>query len=151
MNSLPATSHTVSLFLADLHSSGYATSTIRTFLSGIAYQHKIRGFSDPTATFLIEKAIHGLRKLKPTQDTRKPITIPILTTLIQTLSNLRLERYDQVLYRAMFSTAFFALCRIGEITKSDSNHNLVMDNILYNRNLSAYSIRFDSFKHSCEQ
>lgn len=148
LGSFPASSNVIALFISFMHSHMYATSTIRTFVSAIGYVHKINGLPDPTISFTIQKAFTGLKKLRPTLDKRQPITPSILFTLLNKLPSICKTRYRLVLFRAMFLLAFFALCRVGEITVSPANHNLQLNNVQFYRRPCSYIISFASFKHS---
>ena len=106
------------------------------------------GHQDPTVSFFITKAFHGLRKIKPPKESRKPITPDILLTLVHTLSDLHITAYQKILFKAMFLTAFFALCRISEITQTSANHNLHLNDLNFNEGQCSFSVTFRSFKHS---
>lgn len=62
-------------FVAYLSCNGYSFSTASSYVSGIAFQLKINGFSDVTDSFVIRKMLKGFHKARPTRDTRAPVTI----------------------------------------------------------------------------
>ena len=145
----PANSHTIGLWITDLHCKGYATNSIRTFVSAIAYYHKLFNFPDPSSTFMIQKAFQGLKKLKPSMDNRQPITPVIINQLVHQLRRLEITSYDKTLFTAMFLVAFYGLCRVSEITHNKhSNHNIQVDNVSLRNKPSSIVITFQSFKHS---
>ena len=74
----PASSHSVMLFVAHCYDSNLAASTILTYMSALSYFHKIKGFPDPTQSFVIRKCLQGYQKERATNDQRKPITLNIL-------------------------------------------------------------------------
>ena len=49
-------------------------------------------------------------------DTRLPITLPILHTLVDSAESFSCSSYTKVQFRAMCSLAFYALLRVGELT-----------------------------------
>ena len=83
---------------------------------------------DPSASFLITKTFQGLCKLRPTVDTRQPITSDLLHKLIGSLSIARLTgpRNDLILFCAMFLFAFYVLCRISDIRFLTNPHRLIV-------------------------
>lgn len=122
------------LFIAYCTHQGLSASSVSTYMSGIGYAHKIRGFSDPTKSFLVNKAVEGLRRLKggQVQDLRAPITLPLLDNLIDSLKYICTNTYETVMFTAAFSLAFFGLLRISEFTvpsikKSSQKHLSVND------------------------
>ena len=120
-----AVSH-VCLFVAYLSNKKFAPKTLSTYLSAIAYIHKITDHPDPTTSFLVSKLIAGAYRLRPSFDTRLPITVAILNKLVNSVKVLITDAYLQVLYSAMFLFAFNALTRIGEITlNKTANNNLL--------------------------
>ena len=123
---LPCSVAHIALFVAYLHHNGFAPKTISTYLSAVAYAHKIRNFQDPTDGFLIRKLVAGAYRLRPAYDLRLPITIPVLNKLIQSLVHTTASRYDYVLFRAMFLFAFESFARVGEITSNGSNAHRVI-------------------------
>ena len=62
-----------------------ARSTIKSYLSAISYAHKLKGFNDPTKSFLIDKLLTALSRQQPS-DIRLPITRSILHQLISSLT-----------------------------------------------------------------
>ena len=71
---------------------------------------------DPTAAFCVQKVLSAVNKLHGKQDSRLPITLILLSRLTSSLTTTVKSIYNRVLLKAMFTIAFFGLCRIGEIT-----------------------------------
>lgn len=82
---------------------------------------KINGFPDPGNDFLVNLSLSGLAKTDRGLDARLPITIKILRKLLSTIDTAVNPSYDQALYTAMWSLAFFAFLRIGEFTVRQSS------------------------------
>ena len=111
----PASEATVANFIAFLFSKNFAASTIISYVSAIASIHKFAAYPDPTQYFLVKKLLSGTQKIKGQQDTRLPVTEPILIGLINHHPKSSLTSYDQKMFKAIFTLAFSAFLRIGEI------------------------------------
>lgn len=124
---LPLSVTTVALFVAHLHCIKLSNRTISTYLSAVAYAHKLLQMPDPTANFLITTLIRGSQRLSPSYDLRLPITVPVLNQLIRSLGYTSQSFFHRVLYTAMFLFAFSTFARCGEIAFSShqSKNNLV--------------------------
>ncbi|MES9881804.1 MAG: hypothetical protein ABW185_13080 [Sedimenticola sp.] len=106
----------MSLFIAYLHHEGFAPKTMSTYLSAIGYVHKLNSLPDPSTAFLVTKLVAGAYRLKPSFDTRLPITVPVLNKLLQSLPHVTTSSFEHFLFRSMFLLGFSAFARIGEIT-----------------------------------
>ncbi|XP_033747006.1 uncharacterized protein LOC117332230 [Pecten maximus] len=156
---LPLSYATIALYVASLHEKGFSASTITSNLSAIAYFHNISGYNthDPTKAFVVRKAVAGAARLMPQYDARLPITKPILQKLVHSLQYVYPMQYNQLLYKAIFSLAFYGLARVGELvmTAQDKSDNVlqVSDvNIVYqNSKPSSMQVCFRHFKHNSSQ
>lgn len=147
---LPTRVPILALFISDLDRRGYAPATISSHVSAIGYVHKLNGWSDPTSSFLVQKLLGACHKRNKQTDVRLPIDKPMLAKLIRA-TNFTIERRDhRLLFQAMFSLAFHAFLRVGEMT-SPSN-NLTMSNTIQVDQLEVEAfcmkLTFRSFKHS---
>ena len=116
--SLPLFPHCIPLFISYLSFRKLAFSTITSYLAAISYVHKLRGFPDPTKSFLIQKLLSALSR-KRSVDVRLPVTRPVLHELIRSLRFTNSSAFQRSLYATMFLVAFYGLFRIGELaTKS---------------------------------
>lgn len=151
---LPLSVATISLFIAYMFKKAFAPTTISTYLSAISYVHKMLSLPDGTRSFLVDKLISGTYRLaKCTLDSRLPITVPVLNKLLIHLPMLT-SRYDCLLYKALFLTAFSAWARIGELVMTK---NVPLDSLIQLQDITVcYSqgiaqeieIRFRKFKHN---
>lgn len=121
-------------------------------MSALAYIHNILGLPDPTKGFLVKKLLYGLRR-KHIVDKRLPITYNILRQLIDALPHVLQDRYKQVLFKAMFLTAFFALLRVGELSVVANNqtNTLLASNMAFqytHRKVDSVMLTLKQFKHS---
>ena len=57
--------------------------------------------------------------LRPAYDMKLPITVQVLDKLVHSLEHTAVNRYDYVLFRAMFLFAFETLSQIGEIISTE--------------------------------
>ena len=105
---------------------------------------------DPTAVFCVQKILSAINKLHGKQDSRLPITLILLSRLNLSLTDAIRNVYHRSLLQAMFTTAFFGLCRIGEITKQpDGVVALDIDQLQINSKFLLLSITH--FKHNKAQ
>ena len=123
---LPLSSSHLALFISYLSARKLAPSTITSYLSAIGYVHKIKGYSDPTKSFLIHKLLTALSRRR-LADLRLPITRPVLHELVKSLQHTNSSAYQRCLYSAMFLLAFYGFFRIGELAaKSADGTNSVL-------------------------
>ncbi|XP_064645370.1 uncharacterized protein LOC135498830 isoform X2 [Lineus longissimus] len=119
--SLPLSVSDCTLFVAYLYSKNYAPATIASYLSAVCFTMKWHGYPDPSSSFLVKKLLGAAQNLKGSSDIRLPITKPILVRLLAAVPRVFPLRYQQLLVRAMFSTAFHACLRIGEMVPKTCN------------------------------
>ena len=113
--SFPAHRKEIYLYVAYLSTVGYAASTVTTYLSAIAYNHKIHDMPDPTDSFVLKKMVEGYkRKVGVTRDKRRPISLELLGKILASLELSSSSTYECSLFRAAFALAFFGFLRIGE-------------------------------------
>lgn len=117
-NEWPVSNSHIVAYIAYLSFLAAAPSTVSTYLSAIAYIHKINNWPDPTNSFIVKKMKEGFRRLEPHSDSRFPITFPILSRLVSILPSVCASMYEVVLFRTAFLLAFFAFLRVGEFTCS---------------------------------
>ena len=144
----PAEVSAVASFIASLFQSGYASASIATNLSAISYFHKIDGFVDPTAAFIIKKLLHGASKLRPSLDCRAPVTKTILHSLVRSATHTTDCCYNNTLICSMYLLAFHAFLRIGEMVAGSAKKShtvLQVDQVTVNQ--SECVVVFRSYKH----
>ena len=126
-------SHVVS-FISFLSLEGKAPATIRSYLSGVVFRHKINGWDDPSKVFIIQKLLEGSKRLHGHPDTRAPITLDILRSIVAILEKVCSSTYESTLFHAAFTLAFFAFLRVGEFTvrsRSDPGHKIIAINDIH--------------------
>lgn len=149
---LPVNTNNVGLYVSHLASLGLQPSTIQSHLSALSFVHKIHNQVDPTHTFLIGKIMAALHKNSPCVDKRQPITLPLLQKLISDLPTTQDCAYQVALYSAMYSLAYFACLRVGELVNSNNKSNTLQLNqvtqLSCNGETTAIRIYFLQYKHS---
>lgn len=79
---LPLSTKLVVLFVALLFSLSFSPRSISTYLSALAYIHKVLNYQDPSQAFVIQKLISVAYSLGNTFDIRLPITPQILDSFL---------------------------------------------------------------------
>ena len=110
----PLNPNRLALFISYLSTRQLAPSTIESYMSAISYVHKLKGFSDPTNSFLIRKLLTAVNRSRQ-NDIRLPISRPALHELVRSLRFTNSSAFQQTLYRAMFLLAFYGFFRIGKL------------------------------------
>lgn len=155
---LPFSPPILALFIAYMYDRHYAPSTVTTYVSALGYCHKLSAFPDPTKAFFIIQMLKGYGKLGSCLDSRLPITLPILNRILESSDEICHTPYDNCLFQAMCSLAFFACMRVGEFTWTATRergsliqlHQLTK---LVDANQRAISLKFTflDFKHNYNQ
>ncbi|XP_055998375.1 uncharacterized protein LOC125674321 isoform X2 [Ostrea edulis] len=150
---LPLSTSLVALFVAHLFSDSFSPRSISTYLSALAYVHKVLNYQDPTQAFVIQKLVAGAYRLGNTFDIRLPITPHILNNLLSCIPQVIHEEYKRKMFRAMFLFAFYAFARIGEIVSSDGHTDDViqLSDVTFTRGAEKFNqvnVCFRKFKHN---
>ena len=86
-----------------------AQSTIRTYISGLSFWYKVQGREEVTIVFIVTKLFEGGKRGAGNQENRVPITLNILTKLVQALDKICVSSYEISLFRAAFCVAFLLI------------------------------------------
>ena len=129
---LPVRTACVALFISFLCAKGLAPSTINSYLSAIAYVHKIQSHYDPTKSFLIEKLLVAVGlSLIPVH---LLISVPF--------------------YGSMFMIAFYGFFRLRELPckrRTQSHVVVQFDQVTFlkqTHRMAAVKIVITRFKHN---
>ncbi len=150
---LPVSVCSVTMYITYLYSfKEIKASTIRTYLSGIAFVHKLKGLDDPCSNPIVRRLMDKLSSRDDSVDTRLPITRILLGKLVNALNSMMLGTYDTALYKAMFLLAWHACLRVSEFTfAADNPHCLTLGNLQSVKGekdmVVSYKLLFTSFKH----
>lgn len=134
-------------YIAYLSKNNYASSTCRSYISGLSFKLKAENFEDITQSFLIKKILTGFDRLYSRPDIRQPITAEMMTKMPNALLRVCFSNYESYLFWAAFSLAFGAFLRVGEITirsVNDMGYVLQKDDVTmdFNKNVIYVTIRF---------
>lgn len=143
---LPVPAASLALYCAYMDDRGFAAATVATDVSAVAFVHKMLGHSNPGSSFVVQSILASMRKKSP-PDSRAPISRELLEKMIRRLSVQWGHSFDFCLYRAIFCTAFFGFCRIGEVVKSSgTGHVLRLGDVRVSS--QDVVVTFQSYKHS---
>lgn len=141
-------------YVAFLDKQNLAPSSIIVQLSAIAYFHKLNHYDDPTKDFLVVKALSGIRNRFKAKDVRMPITRPILHSLLKSIKKVIKDRIERKILHCMFSLAFHAFLRIGEMaarTFGCPGNIIALEDIHVLGNRAEMVVTLKKFKHSAKQ
>ena len=150
---MPVSTACIALFISFLCAKGLAPATINSYLSAIAYVHKIKGHYDPTKSFLVEKLLVAVGR-RGQADVRMPISRPLLYELVRALQHTSPSAYRRSLFGAMFMTAFYGFFRIGELScnsKQQVDTVVQFDQVTFlkqSSRVTAVKIVITKFKHN---
>ena len=111
---MPVPMFWVAMYIVHLEQRGLQATTIRSMLSPIAYAHRVRELSDPTAAFLISKLLKAVDKKPKSADPRLPITADLLVALLGAWAKNATSWWDLVLYSTIFVVAYHGALRVSE-------------------------------------
>ena len=144
--SWPAPCHQVVAFIAALSLEGKAPATIKSYIAGLAYIHKINGWEDPTKLFIIQKLLEGSQRLNGRVDKRVPITFPVLVDILSMLDRACASSYETALFRGAFLLTFFGFLRVGEVTLKSrltgSGRAILISDVFMDRDVLQVRIRY---------
>ena len=112
-------------FLGSRYDKGAAAATLASLASAVSYGHKIRALPDPTSDFRIRQLLAGARRLRPSKDKRVAITLAELGKMCSSLQHANLSPLERSAFRAIFSLAFFALLRPGEVVQNGRQEHYI--------------------------
>lgn len=147
--SFPVSATHLAHFLVSLHDRGLSYGTIRTYVSAIAFPHKMAEQTDPTESFLIAKTLQGIKNQQSTRTSHRllPITKNILHQLVDSLPFSVNDTYSRAMWKAIFLLTYHACLRSGEVVSSNNTDNIIGLHQV-NLQLNSLFITFYKFKHS---
>jgi hypothetical protein len=92
--------------------------TITTYIAGLNYFHKLRGYNDISNEFIISKLLEGCHRNRVTFDCRAPLTLPNLAVICESLPQVCFNSYESKLFTSLFTLAYFGLFRVSELVAS---------------------------------
>ena len=130
-SSLPVNHNNVALFIGYLSTQSIRASTIRSLLSAIAWQHKVRSLPDPTQSFLIPRLLEGIKRSQKLPPNRvSPIPLSLLHNILGVLPRIIPSAHDLAAFTALFLLSYYAALRAGEVVRSGGTpHFLLLKNV----------------------
>ena len=149
---LPARPDILGKYMSHLCVSGYSYATVVSMLSVVSFAHKLRDLPDPTAYFIIQKLLVGIKNAVGRNDMRSPITVVIMKKFLYYIDLLWGETWKAKLLRAIYTMMFALGLRIGEVAKSaNTEHTVQMASIswiLKGRRIVGFKLHLASYKFS---
>ncbi len=132
---------------------GWTYSTILTYVSAIAFHHRVRGHKDPGNSFYIKKLMLGIKQNSVGERLLLPINKSILYGIVEALSAVCSSSQEDILMKSIMLCMYYGCLHVGEALVSNlcSDHTLKSENIrLCSREGSVCSVylNLDSYKHN---
>ena len=105
--SWPPMVHEIMENIAFLSLHKCASSTVRCYISAIAYQCKIGNMEDTTQQVIVKKMLTGLNRLDVRRDIRMQITSEILLKIVTALTTVCSSHFEAVVFTFLFMLAFY--------------------------------------------
>lgn len=102
-------------WVAGLFKAGLSVSGVERRLAALAFLCKLLGWPDVTKMFVVRQALKVLRKGTARVDKRRRVSWNLLKAIIGRLEKVCSSSYEQVLFRAAFSLAFYGAFRLSEL------------------------------------
>ena len=107
----------LSLFGAHLVDSGYQSSTLRSYFSGIRHMLKADGYHWDENKIFLNTLVRACKIQDDKRKTRLPISFNLLELMLFELQRIfSRQPYLEALYVAMFCLGYYGLMRVGELT-----------------------------------
>ena len=112
------------LFVGYLVNNNKQSSTIKSYISAIKYVLKEDKVELNENKFLIDSLTKACKLINDTVDRKLPIQKSLLQAILTKIKMFyetgeNNQPYLSIMYRAIFSTAYYGLLRVGEVTKGD--------------------------------
>ncbi|XP_056203541.1 uncharacterized protein LOC130153111 [Falco biarmicus] len=100
------------------------------YVAALSYLSKLTGNPDPLEDAVTRCMVVGLKcQVGILRDKYLPVTIEVLRSLLGALESVCITPYECLLFRALFTVAFFGALRIGEMVAK--HHNVLQPELLY--------------------
>lgn len=110
--------------------SNYSSSKTLIYMAALSYLSKLTGNSDPLEDPITCCMVTGLkRRAGILRDKYLPVTIEMLRSLLGALESVCITHYECLLFRALFTVAFFGALRVGEMVAK--HRNVLQPELLY--------------------
>lgn len=124
-------------FIAYSSLNNRAPRTVKLYVSGIGFHCKLKNVEDVTQKFIVRKLLNGLERSVSMKDSRLPVTLDLLHKILSVLPVICLSKYEEIMFKALFTTAFFGFMRVSEPVAS--NKNSISEHVLLTQNIAVDS------------
>ena len=107
-------SHVV-LFIACSYENGFSPATIKTYIAGLSYHHKINMWHDPTDLFVVKKLLEGCHRSGKRMDSHALVTLPILSSICELLPSICYNVFEATMFKAAYLLTYYGLLRVSEV------------------------------------
>ena len=128
------------MFVTYMYTKSYRSQTIRSYLSSVRSIHMEEGYSNPSEqSYCIKQALKAIQRSEDKPMKKLPITYEILRKWQSLMSDM----LNNVLWKAAFSLAHFALLRASEFTvpaqsQFSPDKNLVNEDVQFHSTEQGY-------------
>ena len=119
------------MFISYCFENGVFPATIKTYISGLSFYHKLNNWYDPSELSVVKKLLEGCQRSRTSVDNRAPITPQILHSICLSLQFLCYNDYEAILFKAAYLLAYFGLMRV---TWQHSGRSLQFNDIKFEEN-----------------
>ncbi|CAM4661891.1 unnamed protein product [Lepidochelys kempii] len=126
---------------------GLSSPKILMYLASLSYISKITGHPDPLQDFVTCHMVTGLQWREGNQRyCRSHVTIEVLRSLLGTVQSVCSSLYECLLFRALFTVAFFGALRVEEVVAE--HHNWAQPELLYMSDVQLTEERVNIYLHT---
>jgi len=148
---MPVEVEIIAQHIYHLWTSGMKTATIRSHLAAISFFHNIGKVHDPCKSPYIKQIVKGMERTCSIQSpSMLPINIHMLHELIHVLPRVIHDKYDYIMYKAIFIFSYYFCLRAGEAVISNTDKHTIRINQLTIQNEAPntkVTVHFKSYKH----
>lgn len=121
--SFPSRADHIVLFISFCFEKGLSPATIKTYISGLSFYHKLNNWFDPAELFVVKKLLEGCHRSGKRVDNRAPVTPQMLQVICTALRSFCYNEYETIMFRAAYLVAYFGLLRVSELVHSSWQQN----------------------------
>ncbi|XP_050801467.1 uncharacterized protein LOC127047394 [Gopherus flavomarginatus] len=134
-------------FVVAMELQGLSSPKILMYLAALSYISKITGHPDPLQDFVTFHIVTGLQWREGNQRyCRSHVTIEVLRSLLGTVQSVCDSLYESLLFRALFTVAFFGALRVEEMVAE--HHNWAQPELLYMSDVQLTEERVNIYLHT---
>ena len=131
------------LFISYCFERGFSPATIKTYISGLSFYHKLHNWYDPSELFIIKKLLEGCQRTRRRVDSRAPVTPMILQAICGLLHSACYNDYEAIMFKAAYLLAYYGLLRVSEIVHSSRHYfhrGLLLKDVTFDASFSSMTV-----------